>query len=175
MRLDDGLQARDVRDGKLKHDRDVTRPAERRRPPRAPAARPTGRLLAVAEQAGGRLATGRAYFVDNRRRFVHKYTRQKTTRNERKGSHEPRHARKKRRHHQVRDPRGRHRLAGGPGRALSERINYLTEHFKTHEKDHHSRRGLLKLVSQRRRLLDYLKRKNLDRYRKLINTLGIRK
>ncbi|HEY1586122.1 MAG TPA: 30S ribosomal protein S15 [Polyangia bacterium] len=58
---------------------------------------------------------------------------------------------------------------------LSERINYLTEHFKTHEKDHHSRRGLLKLVSQRRRLLDYLKRKNLDRYRSLINGLGIRK
>jgi small subunit ribosomal protein S15 len=58
---------------------------------------------------------------------------------------------------------------------LSERINYLTEHFKTHEKDHHSRRGLLKLVSQRRRLLDYLKRKNLDRYRSLITGLGIRK
>jgi small subunit ribosomal protein S15 len=58
---------------------------------------------------------------------------------------------------------------------LSERINYLTEHFKTHAKDHHSRRGLLKLVGQRRRLLDYLKGKNLDRYRNLINTLGIRK
>ena len=58
---------------------------------------------------------------------------------------------------------------------LSERINYLTEHFKTHEKDHHSRRGLLKLVSQRRRLLDYLKRKNLERYRSLISGLGIRK
>ena len=58
---------------------------------------------------------------------------------------------------------------------LSERINYLTEHFKTHEKDHHSRRGLLKLVSQRRRLLDYLKHKNLERYRSLINGLGIRK
>ena len=58
---------------------------------------------------------------------------------------------------------------------LSERINYLTEHFKTHEKDHHSRRGLLKLVNQRRRLLDYLKRKNLERYRSLINGLGIRK
>jgi small subunit ribosomal protein S15 len=58
---------------------------------------------------------------------------------------------------------------------LSERINYLTEHFKTHEKDHHSRRGLLKMVSQRRRLLDYLKSKNLDRYRTLINGLGIRK
>jgi small subunit ribosomal protein S15 len=58
---------------------------------------------------------------------------------------------------------------------LSERINYLTEHFKTHAKDHHSRRGLLRLVGQRRRLLDYLKRKNLDRYRALINNLGIRK
>jgi small subunit ribosomal protein S15 len=58
---------------------------------------------------------------------------------------------------------------------LSERINYLTEHFKTHAKDHHSRRGLLKLVGQRRRLLDYLKRKNLERYRVLINNLGIRK
>ncbi len=58
---------------------------------------------------------------------------------------------------------------------LSERINYLTEHFKTHAKDHHSRRGLLKLVGQRRRLLDYLKRKNLERYRALITNLGIRK
>ena len=58
---------------------------------------------------------------------------------------------------------------------MSERINYLTEHFKTHEKDHHSRRGLLRLVSQRRRLLNYLKLKNLDRYRKLIESLGIRK
>jgi small subunit ribosomal protein S15 len=58
---------------------------------------------------------------------------------------------------------------------LSERINYLTDHFKTHAKDHHSRRGLLKLVGQRRRLLDYLKRKNLERYRVLINNLGIRK
>jgi small subunit ribosomal protein S15 len=58
---------------------------------------------------------------------------------------------------------------------LSERINYLTEHFKTHAKDHHSRRGLLKLVGQRRRLLDYLKRKHLERYRTLINNLGIRK
>ena len=58
---------------------------------------------------------------------------------------------------------------------LSEPINYLTEHFKTHAKDHHSRRGLLKLVGQRRRLLDYLKRKNLERYRSLITGLGIRK
>ena len=58
---------------------------------------------------------------------------------------------------------------------LTERINYLTEHFKTHVKDHHSRRGLLMLVGQRRRLLDYLKRKNLESYRKLIGTLGIRK
>ena len=58
---------------------------------------------------------------------------------------------------------------------LSERINYLTEHFKTHVKDHHSRRGLLKLVGQRRRLLDYLKRKDADRYGELIKRLGIRK
>ena len=58
---------------------------------------------------------------------------------------------------------------------LSERINYLTEHFKTHKKDHSSRRGLLKLVGQRRRLLDYLKNKNVERYRSLIDHLGIRK
>ena len=58
---------------------------------------------------------------------------------------------------------------------LSERINYLTEHFKTHAKDHHSRRGLLMLVGKRRRLLDYLKDKNVDRYRTVIQTLGIRK
>jgi small subunit ribosomal protein S15 len=58
---------------------------------------------------------------------------------------------------------------------LSERINDLTEHFKTHKKDFHSRRGLLKLVGQRRRLLDYLRGKNTDRYKKLIDTLGIRK
>ena len=58
---------------------------------------------------------------------------------------------------------------------LSERINYLNDHFKTHVKDHHSRRGLLKLVQQRRRLLDYLKRKDLNRYVDLIKKLGIRK
>lgn len=58
---------------------------------------------------------------------------------------------------------------------LSERINYLTEHFKAHVKDHHSRRGLLKLVGQRRRLLDYLKRKDSDGYAELIRRLGIRK
>jgi small subunit ribosomal protein S15 len=58
---------------------------------------------------------------------------------------------------------------------LSERINYLTEHFKTHAKDHHSRRGLMVLVGQRRRLLDYLKKKDLQRYRGLIDKLGIRK
>ena len=58
---------------------------------------------------------------------------------------------------------------------LTERITYLTEHFKTHVKDHHSRRGLLKLVSKRRRLLDYLKRSSLDRYRKLVGTLNLRK
>jgi small subunit ribosomal protein S15 len=58
---------------------------------------------------------------------------------------------------------------------LSERITYLTEHFKSHAKDHHSRRGLLKLVGQRRRLLDYLKSKDSDRYAELIKRLGIRK
>jgi small subunit ribosomal protein S15 len=58
---------------------------------------------------------------------------------------------------------------------LSERITHLTEHFKGHKKDHHSRRGLLKLVGQRRRLLDYLKAKSADRYKKLIDGLGIRK
>ena len=58
---------------------------------------------------------------------------------------------------------------------LSERIGYLTEHFKTHKKDHHSRRGLLKLVGQRRRLLDYLRSKSVDRYKVLISELGIRK
>ena len=58
---------------------------------------------------------------------------------------------------------------------LSERINYLTEHFNSHPKDHHSRRGLLQIVGQRRRLLDYLKRQDLKRYRDLIGRLGIRK
>jgi small subunit ribosomal protein S15 len=58
---------------------------------------------------------------------------------------------------------------------LSERINNLTEHFKTHVKDNHSRRGLLKLVSQRRQLLDYLRRINEGRYRTLIEKLGIRR
>jgi small subunit ribosomal protein S15 len=58
---------------------------------------------------------------------------------------------------------------------LTKRINGLTEHFKTHAKDNHSRRGLLKLVSQRRRLLDYLRSKNADRYREVISRLGIRK
>ena len=58
---------------------------------------------------------------------------------------------------------------------LSERISSLTEHFKIHAKDHHSRRGLLKLVGQRRRLLDYLKGKDTDRYADLIKRLGIRK
>jgi len=58
---------------------------------------------------------------------------------------------------------------------LSERITYLTEHFRTHHKDHHSRRGLLKIVGQRRRLLDYLKSKDVERYRVVINKLGIRR
>ena len=58
---------------------------------------------------------------------------------------------------------------------LSERINYLTEHFKSHVKDNHSRRGLLKLVSQRRQLLDYLARVDAARYKSLIERLGIRR
>ncbi|HOU53918.1 MAG TPA: 30S ribosomal protein S15 [Myxococcota bacterium] len=58
---------------------------------------------------------------------------------------------------------------------LTERIRYLTEHFKTHQKDHHSRRGLLKLVSQRRRLLEYVKRSDVSRYQKIIAQLGLRR
>jgi small subunit ribosomal protein S15 len=58
---------------------------------------------------------------------------------------------------------------------LSEKISYLTEHFKVHAKDHHSRRGLLRMVGKRRRLLDYLKDKDINRYRTVINRLGIRK
>lgn len=58
---------------------------------------------------------------------------------------------------------------------LSNRISYLTEHFKTHKKDHHSRRGLLKLVGQRRKLLNYLKKSDLTRYQQIIKDLGIRK
>ena len=58
---------------------------------------------------------------------------------------------------------------------LSERINYLTEHFKSHAKDHHSRRGLLKLVGQRRRLLDYQRESNEGRYQQLIERLGLRR
>jgi len=58
---------------------------------------------------------------------------------------------------------------------LSERIRYLTEHFKAHKRDHHSRRGLLKLVGKRRRLLNYLKENKLDRYRIVIDRLGLRK
>jgi small subunit ribosomal protein S15 len=58
---------------------------------------------------------------------------------------------------------------------LSDRIQYLTEHFKTHSKDHHSRQGLLKLVGQRRSLLDYLKKKDMNKYKTVITELGIRK
>jgi len=58
---------------------------------------------------------------------------------------------------------------------LSERINQLSEHFKDHKKDHHSRRGLLKMVGQRRRMLDYLKAKDIDRYRVIIKRLKLRK
>ena len=57
---------------------------------------------------------------------------------------------------------------------LTERINYLTEHFRVHRKDNHSRRGLLKMVGKRRRLLDYMKRKDIDGYRQLIQELGLR-
>ena len=58
---------------------------------------------------------------------------------------------------------------------LTRRIQYLTEHFKVHAKDHHSRQGLLKMVGKRRRLLDYLKRKDFGRYREIIGKLGLRK
>lgn len=58
---------------------------------------------------------------------------------------------------------------------LTARINHLTDHFKVHAKDHHSRRGLLRMVSRRRKLLDYLKRTDLNAYRKLIDTLNLRK
>ena len=58
---------------------------------------------------------------------------------------------------------------------LTERINYLTEHFKAHKKDHHSRRGLLKMVNQRRKLLEYLKRKDNDKYKSVIDELSLRK
>ena len=57
---------------------------------------------------------------------------------------------------------------------LTERINYLTEHFRTHAKDHHGRLGLRKMIGRRRRLLDYLKRENVDEYRQLIAELGLR-
>ena len=73
------------------------------------------------------------------------------------------------------------RLAGDTGSPevqvalLTARINGLTDHFKTNVKDHHSRRGLLRLVSQRRKLLDYLKRTDADKYRQLIERLGLRK
>lgn len=58
---------------------------------------------------------------------------------------------------------------------ITDRITYLTDHFKTHKKDHHSRQGLLKLVGQRRSLLDYLKKKDVTKYRDLIQALGLRK
>jgi small subunit ribosomal protein S15 len=73
---------------------------------------------------------------------------------------------------------GAHEMDTGSTRVqialLTERINYLTDHFRTHKKDHHGRRGLLMLVSKRRRLLDYLKRTDLEGYRKLIEELGLR-
>jgi small subunit ribosomal protein S15 len=78
----------------------------------------------------------------------------------------------------IRDYRVHDKDTGSPEvqiALLTTRINELTEHFKTHGKDHHSRRGLLKLVGQRRRLLDYLKGKDGSRYRSTIERLGIRK
>lgn len=57
---------------------------------------------------------------------------------------------------------------------LTERINYLTDHFRTHQKDHHSRRGLLKMVGQRKRLLNYLRRTDVESYRQLVQDLGLR-
>ena len=62
-----------------------------------------------------------------------------------------------------------------PVAILTSRIQYLTDHLKEHKKDHHSRRGLLKLVGQRRNMLDYLRRKDIERYRSLIERLGLRK
>ncbi|MBV1889582.1 MAG: 30S ribosomal protein S15 [Immundisolibacteraceae bacterium] len=58
---------------------------------------------------------------------------------------------------------------------LSARLDYLTGHFKTHKHDHHSRQGLLRVVNQRRKLLDYLKKKDLNRYREVVSSLGLRK
>jgi small subunit ribosomal protein S15 len=77
---------------------------------------------------------------------------------------------------------GRHKLhekdSGSPEvqiALLTERITYLTDHFKVHKKDHHSRRGLLRLVGRRRRLLDYLKANKIERYRAIVKELGLRK
>jgi small subunit ribosomal protein S15 len=78
----------------------------------------------------------------------------------------------------VRDYRTHETDTGSPEvqvALLTNRIAYLTEHFKTNAKDHHSRRGLLRLVSQRRRLLEYLKGEDAERYRRLIERLGLRK
>ena len=78
----------------------------------------------------------------------------------------------------IQDHRKHEKDTGSPDvqvALLTHRINELTEHFKTHAKDHHGRRGLLKLVGQRRRLLDYLKRTQPDRYRATIERLGLRK
>ena len=78
----------------------------------------------------------------------------------------------------IEDFRAHERDTGSPEvqiAILSERIRYLTEHFRTHAKDHHSRRGLLKLVGRRRRLLDYLRSRDFERYRRVIERLGIRR
>jgi ribosomal protein S15 len=77
-------------------------------------------------------------------------------------------------HQRTQARRQRHRFAGSPGRLLTARIEQLTGHFKTHKQDHHSRRGLLMMVNRRRSLLDYLKRKDNERYKALIEKLGLR-
>ncbi len=78
-------------------------------------------------------------------------------------------------HDRVRDERGRHRFAEVQVALLTQRIKDLTEHLKEHKHDHHSRRGLLLLVGQRRRLLGYLQKVDINRYRSLIERLGLRR
>ena len=73
------------------------------------------------------------------------------------------------------DERGRHRLSRGADRAAQPPHRHLTEHLKTHKHDHHTRRGLLLLVGQRRRLLNYLNKTDIERYRSIIERLGLRR
>ena len=78
-------------------------------------------------------------------------------------------------HREVSHPRDRHGFARGAGRAPDRAHPHLTEHLKKHPKDHHSRRGLLMLVGRRRRMLDYIKALDVERYRKIIADLGLRR